>query len=53
MISDFASVLSMAWNLFGMEFTLYGFTLSYKQVMLWSIAAGLIIWFIGRLFDDD
>jgi hypothetical protein len=52
MISDFASVLSMAWDLFGMEFTIYGFTMSFKAVLFWSLAAGLIIHFIGRLFDD-
>lgn len=51
MISDFASVLSMAWDLLGMEFTLYGFTMSFKEVMLWSVAAGIVFWFIGRLFD--
>jgi len=51
MLSDFASVLSLAWDLLGIEFTLYGFTLSFKMVMLWSMAAGIAIWFIGRLFD--
>ena len=51
MISDFTSTLSMAWGLLGMEFTLYGFTMSFKEVMLWSAAAGIVIWFIGRLFD--
>lgn len=51
MISDFAFALSAAWELLGMEFTLYGFTMSFKEVMLWSAAAGIVIWFIGRLFD--
>lgn len=51
MISDFAFVLSAAWDLLGMEFTLYGFTMSFKSIMLWSIVAGLLFWFIGRLFD--
>lgn len=34
MISDFAFVLSAAWDLLGMEFTLYGFTMSFKSIML-------------------
>lgn len=51
MISDLASTLSMAWDLLGMEFTLYGFTMSFKGIMLWSIVASLLLWFIGRLFD--
>lgn len=52
MISDFQQVLSAAWSLFGTEFTLYGFSLSFRQVLLWSIVAGLLIWFIGRMFND-
>lgn len=52
MISDFSSALSAAWNLFGAEFTLYGFTMSFREVMLWSAAVGIVFWFIGRFFDD-
>lgn len=52
MLSDFTSTLSAAWDLLGMEFTLYGFTMSFKEVMLWSIVAGIVLRFIGRLFDD-
>lgn len=51
MINDFAVTLSAAWKLLGMEFTLYGFTMSYREVMLWSTVAGIVLWFIGRLFD--
>lgn len=51
MISDFSSTLSAAWDLLSMEFTLYGFTMSFKGVMLWSVTAGIVFWFIGRLFD--
>lgn len=51
MISDLGSTLTMAWDLLGMEFTLYGFTMSFKSIMLWSIVASMLLWFIGRLFD--
>ena len=51
MINDLALTLSMAWDLLGTEFTLYGFTMSFKSIMLWSIVASIVIWFIGRLFD--
>ncbi len=52
MISDFQTTLSLAWDLLGMEFTIYGFTMSFRQVMLWSMVAGLLMYFIGRLFDE-
>lgn len=52
MIEDFQLALSAAWELLGMEFTLYGYVLSFRQVMLWSIVASLLLWFIGRLFLD-
>lgn len=52
MISDFASTLSTAWSLLGLEFTLYGFSLSFREVLLWSAVAGIVLWFIGRLFDN-
>ena len=52
MIHDFQAVLSLAWDIFGLPFTIYGFTMSFKAVMFWSLAAGLVLWFIGRLFND-
>lgn len=52
-MNDLQFVLSAAWDLFCMEFTIYGFTLSFKAIMLWSMVAGLVLYFIGRIFDDD
>ncbi len=53
MIIDLQNTLSLAWDILGLEFTLYGFTLSFRQVLLWSVVAGLLIWFIGRVFGRD
>ncbi len=52
-MNDLQFVLSSAWDLFCMEFTIYGFTLSFKAIMLWSMVAGLVLYFIGRIFDND
>jgi len=52
MISDFQTTLSLAWDLMGLEFTIYGFTMSFREVFLWSGAAGLLMYFIGRLFNE-
>lgn len=51
MISDLQTTLSLAWELFGLEFTIYGFTMSFKGILFWSLAAGLVVYFIGRVFD--
>ncbi len=51
-MDDLGFALSAAWDLFSMEFTIYGFTLSFKEVMLWSMVAGIALYFIGRLFGD-
>ncbi len=52
-MNDLQFVLSAAWDLFCMEFTIYGFTLSFKAIMLWAMVAGLVLYFIGRVFDND
>lgn len=33
--------------------TLCGFTFSMWQIFLWVMVAGLLIWFLGRVFNDD
>lgn len=39
--------------LFDMPLTLYGFTFSFFKIMLWSMVAGFIVWFIWRCFNND
>lgn len=51
-MEDFALFVHAVISLFKVEFTIYGFTLSWWQVFLWSIVASLLIWFIGRIFSD-
>ena len=38
---------------FKVPFTLNGHTFTFWQVFLWVIIAGMLISFLGRLFDDD
>lgn len=40
-------------SMFDMPLTLYGFTFSFWKIMLWSMVAGLLIWFLWRCFFDD
>lgn len=52
MISDLQQFFAATVSLMKTPFTLYGFTFSWWEVFFWSIVAGLIIWFVRRLFND-
>ena len=51
-MSDIQALFSATLALFKMEFTLYGFTFSFWQVFLFVIIGGMVLRFIGGLFDD-
>ena len=40
-------------GLFRHKFTLYGFTISYWDVLIWSLVAGIVISFIKGLLTGD
>lgn len=46
------SVFSSALGIFKTPMNIFGFTFSWWDVFIWSIVAGLLIWFIARIFDD-
>lgn len=48
----FHSVLTATYNLFKTPFTIYGFTFSLFDVLVWSIVATLVLVFIRRIFID-
>lgn len=52
-MEDISKLFVLTKNLMDTQLTLYGFTFSYWQVFLWVMVAGLIIWFIGKVFFDD
>lgn len=52
MISDLSALFSGALSVMKIPITIYGFTFSFWTVLLWSLLAGIIIWFIGRVFSD-
>lgn len=53
MLSDFSALFAWVVEVFSLEFTIYGFTFSLWQVFLFDAAAGILAWFLGRLFLDD
>jgi len=46
------TVLTAAKNLMETPLTIYGFTLNFWGILIWSIVAGIVIWFIFRLIGD-
>lgn len=46
-----AVVLSGVKNVMDFDMTLYGFTFSYWDILLWSIIAGVVFYVIVRYFD--
>ncbi len=52
MLSDFGALISSTVQIFSIEFTIYGFTFSFWEVFLFSIAASIIGWFLAKLFLD-
>lgn len=53
MPSDLGALFSWIMELFKYDFTIYGVTFSMFDVFAFSIVAGAVGWFIGRLFFDD
>lgn len=50
-VSDFVWFLSFCWELFGTEFTLYGFVLSWRQVFGYGFVLTFVIWGIVVYLD--
>ena len=41
-MNDFQNIMLSVWNLMCTEFTVYGFTISYGQLYLFSLLSGLV-----------
>lgn len=52
-MEQFAAVCTAVLDLFRYKFTLYGFTISYWDVLIWSLVAGIVISFIKGLLTGD
>lgn len=51
-MDDLQTIFQATMDLFQQDFTLYGFTFSWWNVLLWVVVASLILRFIGRIFGD-
>lgn len=50
-VQDLIFALSTAWDLLGMEFTLYGFVLSFRQIFGFSFVFTFVLWGFAIYFD--
>lgn len=51
-MNDFAALISATVEIMRQPFTIWGFTLNFWDIMLWSLIAGIIVWLIVRFFDE-
>ena len=45
-MEDLKAVLQAVVDTMKFEFTIWGFTLSFWQIMIWSMIAGVVIWLV-------
>lgn len=46
------ALLSATLGVFQAPFTIWGFTFSWWDVFIWATIAGIVLAFIGGIFDD-
>ena len=52
-MDEFIAIFTAVLDLFRHKFTLYGFSISYWDVLVWSLIAGIVISFIKGLLSGD
>lgn len=50
-MNDFAHFMSVIYEHMQNEFVVYGFTISFWQIYLFDIVAGILIFIIGEFLD--
>ena len=50
-MDDLKLVLDAVVSIMKIEFTVWGFTLSYWQIMLWSMIAGIVLWLVWEVLS--
>lgn len=51
-MEDLKALFDACVELMQVPFTIYGFTLSWWDIWIWSMIAGLILWFIVRFLYE-
>lgn len=53
MIEDLGAILSAVFDIFSTELTLYGFSFSWWNVFAFTAVAGIILYFVFGVIDND
>ena len=48
MLSDLGVLIQAAYNIMAIEFTIYGYTLSWWEIMLYMMIGGILIYAVMR-----
>lgn len=51
-MEDFAAVVQSTIQVMQIPFTLWGFTLNFWDIMIWTLIAGIILTLIVRFFNE-
>ena len=51
-MNDFAALISVIVEIMRQPFTIWGFTLNFWDILIWSLIAGIIVTRIVRFFDE-
>lgn len=50
-MNDLKRLIDIVFMFFRRKFVLYGFEMSLFDIIMWLFIAGLIFWFLRRVFD--
>ena len=50
-INFFADVMRWIHGLYQIKFNIYGFWISFFDILVFSVIFGLVVWFFWRLYD--
>ena len=52
-MENFAQLLTVVWNIIHLPFNLFGYTISFGQVFVYTTVAGILAWMVSEVFFDD
>lgn len=52
MLSDLGAAIQVAYNIMSIEFTIYGYTLSWWELMLYMMVGSILIYAVVRFLND-
>ena len=51
-MEDLAACIKVIVDIMSIEFTIWGFTMSFWEIMIGLMLTSIVIWFIGGYFSD-